>query len=159
MPAFFKYNFMQSKNILFSSIIGTSAMTLFSYLISESENKNFREPEVLARLIKRLPGSSSEETAQIAGWGMHYTIGFLFVVIYSELWKHKNIDSAVTSGILLGTASGFTGILAWKAMFEIHPDPPAKDLKDYFRHLLLAHVVFGVFSALAFKLLSDEENS
>ena len=44
-------------------------------------------------------------------------------------------------------------------MFEIHPDPPVKDLKDYFRHLLLAHVVFGVFSALAFKLLSEEENS
>lgn len=150
---------MQSKNILFSSIVGTSAMTLFSYLISESENKNFREPEVLAKLIKRLPDNCSEETAQIAGWGMHYTIGLLFVVMYSELWKQKNIDPTITSGILLGTASGIIGILAWKAMFETHPDPPVKDLKDYFRHLLLAHVVFGVFSALAFKLLSDDEYS
>ncbi len=149
---------MQTKNILFSSIVGTSAMTLFSYLISESENENFREPDVLAQLIKRLPNSYSEETAQIAGWGMHYTIGLLFVVIYNELWKQKNIDPTVTSGTLLGAASGLTGIIAWKIMFEAHPNPPAKDLKHYFRHLLFAHVVFGVFSALAYKILNDENS-
>lgn len=37
---------MQTGKILISAIVGTSAMTIFSYLVSASENKNFREPEV-----------------------------------------------------------------------------------------------------------------
>lgn len=75
---------MQTGKILFSSIVGTSAMSLFSYLISNRENKNFREPQVLGQLIKRLPTRGSKESAQMAGWGMHYAIGFLFVACYSK---------------------------------------------------------------------------
>lgn len=132
-------------------------MTIFSYLVSASENKNFREPEVLGQLIKRLPKSGSRNSAQIAGWCLHYAIGISFVALYNELWKRKKIKPSLTSGALLGAASGLAGITGWQGMFEVHPNPPAKNLKPFFGHLMLAHIVFGVFSALTYKLTVSEK--
>lgn len=143
---------MQTSRILFSAFVATSAMTLFSYLISETKNKNFREPEVLGQLINRLPIVVSKESAQISGWGIHYAIGFFFVALYSELWERTKVKPSLTSGTLLGAGSGVIGVIGWKLMFEGHPNSPAKNLKSFFGHLLLAHVVFGVFGAISYKL-------
>ena len=143
---------MQIGKTLISAIVGTSAMTLFSYLISESKNKNFREPEVLGQLIKRLPIVGIKESAQIAGWGIHYLIGTLFVTAYSEIWEQSKVKPSLTSGALLGAASGVVGVMGWKIMFDGHPNPPAKNLKPFFGHLLLAHIVFGFSSGVTYKL-------
>jgi hypothetical protein len=142
---------MKTGNILISAIVGTSAMTIFSYLVSNSKNKNFREPEVLGKLIKALPPNISKDTAQLTGWGLHYTIGLAFVACYNEIWKQTKIKPSLTSGVLMGAASGVVGILGWKLMFKAHPNPPAKNLKPFFGHLLLAHIVFGIFSTLSYK--------
>ena len=150
---------MQTGKILISALVGTSAMTLFSYLVSESKNKNFREPEVLGKLVKRLPKTVSKGSAQLLGWGMHYAIGTLFVASYSELWEQTKTKPSLTSGTLLGAASGVVGVMGWKFMFEAHPNPPAKNLKPFFGHLLLAHVVFGFFSAITYKLKSGIKKS
>lgn len=143
---------MQTGKILIAGIAGTSAMTLFSYLVSRSKNKNFREPELLGDLINRLPISESRQPAQMAGWGLHYAIGISFVACYSELWEQTNVKPTLTSGAVLGAANGVVGATGWKLMFEAHPNPPAKNLKPFFGHLILAHVVFGVFSAITYKL-------
>ena len=148
---------MQTRKILISALVGTTAMTIFSYLVSASKKKNFREPEVVGQLIERLPISPSKESSKIAGWVMHYTIGISFVAFYNELWKRKTIKPSFTSGALLGAASGLAGITGWKGVFEVHPNPPAKNLKLFFGHLMLAHVVFGVFSALTYKLAAANE--
>ncbi|NDP26785.1 MAG: hypothetical protein GZ087_05070 [Flavobacterium sp.] len=148
---------MKTGKILIAAIVGTSAMTLFSYLVSSSENKNFREPEVLGQLIKRLPKSRSKKSSQIAGWLLHYTIGISFVTFYHQLWKRKKINPSLASGAGLGAASGLVGVTGWKGMFEFHPKPPAKNLKPFFGHLILAHVVFGVFSALSYKVAQDHK--
>ena len=150
---------MDTNKILISAIVGTSAMTLFSYLVSESKNKNFREPEVLGQLVNRLPNSGSKESAQMAGWGMHYAIGILFVAIYNQLWKQTKVEPSMTSGTLLGAASGVVGVMGWKLMFEGHPNPPAKNLKPFFGHLLLAHVVFALSSAITYKLTSCNKSA
>ena len=142
---------MQTGKILISALVATSAMTVFSYLVSESKNKNFREPELLGVLIKRLPISVSKESAQLSGWSMHYTIGILFVVFYSELWERTKAKPSLATGTLLGAGSGVIGVTGWNLMFEGHPNPPAKNLKPFFGHLMLAHVVFGIFSAITYK--------
>jgi len=98
-----------------------------------------------------VPINCSKKSAQIAKWFTLYAIGILFVVGYSELWKQKNVKPSLTSGDLLGATSGLVGIIGWKAMFEAHPNPPAKNLKRFFGHLMLAHIIFGIFSALAYK--------
>ena len=148
----------QSGKILISAILGTSAMTLFSYLISNRKNKNFREPQVLGQLIHRLPVSASKESSQMTGWGMHYAIGTLFVICYSELWEQTKVEPTLTSGMLLGAGSGLIGVMGWKLMFEGHPNPPAKNLKPFFGHLILAHVVFAVFSAITYKITADKNS-
>lgn len=142
---------MQIGKTLVSAIAGTSAMTLFSYLVSRSENRNYREPQILGQLINRLPISLPQKYAQMAGWGAHYATGVAFEVLYTQLWKQKIVKPTLASGALLGAASGLAGIMVWKGMFKIHPNPPPKNLNKYFGHLLLAHVVFGVFSALTYK--------
>jgi len=141
------------------AVVGTSAMTLFSYLVSGVVNKNFREPEILGQLANRLPNGASRKYAQVVGWGAHYATGILFEVIFSALWKRKKIKPSTASGAVLGAASGLAGVIVWKGVFEAHPNPPAKDLKRFFGHLVLAHVVFGVFSALTYKLTEGDENS
>lgn len=143
--------------ILISGLVGTSAMTLFSYLVSDWKNKNFKEPKVLAQLAKRLPADVSDETAQASGWSMHYAIGITFVLLYMAYMEQTNTRSSWTSGTLLGLISGIIGVGGWKLMFEGHPNPPAKNLKAYFGHLLLAHIVFGVFSALTHRKLQDRK--
>lgn len=143
---------MQTDKILISAIVGTSAMTLFSYLVSEAKNQNFREPKILGELIERLSKSDSKEYPQMAGWGMHYAIGILFVACYSELWERTKVKPTVASGAVLGAANGVVGVTGWKFMFEAHPNPPANNLKPFFGHLLPAHVVFGVFCAITYKL-------
>ncbi|MEO5572714.1 MAG: hypothetical protein ABIT08_06975 [Bacteroidia bacterium] len=143
---------MLSTKILSSAIAGTSAMTLFSYLVSESKNKNFREPEILSQLIKRLPIQNSKTSADISGWCAHYTVGIIFVALYHELWKETKIKPSITSGITLGALSGLVGIGTWQGIFGMHPNPPSKNLKKYFKHLMIAHMVFGAFSAISYKL-------
>ncbi len=144
---------MHLGKILVSAIVGTTAMTLFSYLLSDSKNKNLREPEILGQLLKRLPNHVSKKSALCAGWLAHYAIGVLFVAIYHELWKRVHIPPSIASGALLGTASGIVGAVARKWSFEAHPNPPAKDLKLFLYHLIVAHAVFGVFSASTYKLM------
>lgn len=152
-----KNHSMRSNKIILSSIVGTSAMTVFSHLVSASENKNFSEPKVLGKLIKRLLRSNSSNKSKIAGWSLHYTIGFLFVAFYNELWKRRKIKPTLTSGALLGASSGLAGITGWKCMFEVHPNPPAKNLTQFFGHLMLAHIVFGIFSTLTYKLITKHD--
>lgn len=142
---------MQFGKILFAGIVGTSAMTLFSYLVSERKNRNFKEPELLGQLIERLPIKSSNQSAQLAGWGIHYAIGISFMACYSEIWKQTGINPTPYSGALLGAVNGLVGVTGWKLMFEAHPNPPAKELKPFFGHLILAHVVFGVFNVIGYK--------
>jgi len=148
---------METSKILASALVGTTAMTMFSYLVSEAENKNFREPDVLGELIERLPERKSNDSAQIGGWLAHYAVGIVFVACFNELWKRKIVNPSVTTGALLGAASCLAGISAWKGSFVAHPNPPSKNLKPFFGHLVLAHAVFGIFSSLTYKLITKKE--
>lgn len=143
---------MKYPQILLPAIAGTSAMTFYSYLVSKSKNKNFREPEILGELIKRMSGNCSRELARMAGWGIHYSIGILFVACYTEFWEKTKVKPSLTSGALMGAANGVVGILGWNLIFASHPNPPAKNLTPFLGHLLPAHVVFGIFSAITYKL-------
>ncbi len=149
---------MKISKIFISAIVGTSAMTLFSYLVSERKKKNFREPEILSELMETLPQRSPKAPVDITGWGTHYAIGMLFVVFYSELWEHTKIKPSVKTGAILGAVSGLAGVGGWQAMFELHPNPPAKNLKRYYYHLIITHIVFGVFSAITYKAINDKSS-
>src|SRR5690606_13093358 len=143
---------MQILEILLAGFVGTSAMTLFSYRVSRSKNKNFREPQLLNELIDRLPQNASQKYPKFAGWGIHYTIGLFFVACYSEIWDQTRLKPSFASGTVMGAVNGIVGVMGWKLMFKAHPNPPAKDLTPFFGHLIIAHMVFGVFSAITFSI-------
>lgn len=152
-----KSSIMKIAKVLISSIIGTTAMTLFSSLISKSENKNLEQSENLAQLVNRLPINMSKKTAKVAGVCSHYGIGMGFVSLYDQLWKRHKVEPSVRSGALLGAVSGLIGVAAWNTMFKSHPNPQPKNLKMFMGQLVLSHVVFGVVSSIVYKISPDRK--
>ena len=143
---------MKLKELLIPSLLGTSAMTLCSFLISEIQEENFLEPANLTRLLKRPPLNYDNEKALAAGWAAHYAAGVIFVLCYLLLWKKYNIKANISSGIALGAAAGLCGIAAWNLTLKMHPDPPQINKQKYFGHLFLAHIVFGIFATSGYRL-------
>jgi len=145
----------KTENTLLAATAGTTLMTLFSYLISLAEKKNFSEPEHLGTLMHRLVPGSSKQTTQAAGWGAHYAVGLLFVLAYQELWKGGKIKKTVVNGLILGAFSGALAVLVWKATMKSHPAPPWIDFTKFYIQLVPAHIVFAVCATLTSRLLDE----
>lgn len=139
------------KKVTVAATTGTAAMTAFSYAATQKENKEFREPVVLAKLFKRLFPNVSDQESDVAGWLMHYGAGVTFAACYHQLWKNKIMKPTILNGLLLGGLNGLIGVAVWKATIKAHPTPPRISYKSYYRHLLLAHLLFGVGTALGYK--------
>lgn len=139
--------------ILFSGIIATSVMTLFSYIVSALSHSQFREPQLLNELLKRstaLPYKPGQEN--LTGWTIHYAIGILFVAIFDFIWNYTDFEPSIFTGALLGFIFGFIGITGWKVMFSLNPNPPAIRFKIFYLQLLPAHVIFGIGAVLLYLL-------
>lgn len=142
---------MDITKTLSAGIGGTSIMSLFSYLISDKKNRNFKEPEVLGELLNRVMPGLSEKQADIAGWALHFGAGAAFTAVYDQIWEKTSIKPHIKSGAIMGAVSGLIGIAVWRATIAMHPKPPIKDYKAYYKHLLLAHVFFGIAAAESYK--------
>jgi hypothetical protein len=143
------------QNTILSASAGTTLMTLFSYLVSIAEKENFSEPEHLGTLMHRLVPGSSKRMSQVAGWGVHYAVGLVFVLAYRELWKTGKVKKSLTNGLVLGALSGTLAVLVWKATMKAHPAPPWIDFTKYYIQLVPAHVVFAVCATLTSRLLDE----
>lgn len=142
--------------IILSGIVGTSFMTLYSYMLSKHKKEQYLEPELLNRLIDRskyLP-TVSDTKKNPAGWIAHYAIGLGFVITYRQVWKEVLINPSILKTLSVGTLSGLIGILSWKILFEQHENPPQNDRNGYYIQLLYAHLWFAAFSILTYKKLS-----
>jgi hypothetical protein len=133
---------MKNGNIFLAAAAGTAAMTLFSYFVSREKNKEFREPRLLGKMVYRLIPAIKKQDAEVAGWVLHYGTGLLFSKGYKVLLDHTKLESNAPEGILLGVAAGVLAVIIWKSTFSLHPDPPEIDFKDFYKHLMLAHIVF-----------------
>lgn len=138
-----------------AALAGTSAMTLFSYAVSDAKNKQFREPAILAKLIKRLLQVQDKTTAKTEGWALHYAVGTGFAFAYDQLFKLSRLKPDFLTGIMLGAASGVIGVLAWNMVLKTHPHPPKLQLKRYFGHLLIAHMVYGTVTTGTYRQIGD----
>ncbi|MDB5005146.1 MAG: hypothetical protein JWQ34_3371 [Mucilaginibacter sp.] len=145
----------KAANTLLSATAGTTMMTLFSYLVSMAADKNFSEPEHLGTMIHRMMPGNSKRATQLAGWGAHYAVGWLFVLVYRELWKTGKIKKTVANGFILGALSGTLAVLVWKATLKAHPAPPWIDFTNYYIQLVPAHIVFAVCATLTSRLLDE----
>ncbi|MGZ5134833.1 MAG: hypothetical protein ACXWCG_06775, partial [Flavitalea sp.] len=128
---------------------------LFSYLVSELQKENFREPEILARLMYRVVPQMNKQFSHIAGWNLHYSVGLFFAICYAKLWARKK-GSSVRSGLLLGGLTGILAIIVWKTTLVIHPSPPKINFRRFYGHIFIAHLVFGCFASIGYRLLSSK---
>ncbi|RFZ91323.1 hypothetical protein D0C36_20575 [Mucilaginibacter conchicola] len=142
----------QLSKTLIAGIAGTSVMTADSDLMSRIFGENFREPEHLATMIKRLAPGLSKQASQLAGWGAHFAMGFVFAAVYVELWETKKIRHSVLNALILGAVSGLLGLLIWKGTFKAHPFPPLIKYDHYYLQRIPAHIVFAVTATLAYRL-------
>jgi hypothetical protein len=142
-------------NNLAAATAGTTMMTLFSYIVSLVANKNFSEPEHLTTMLYRLAPGMSKKQARVSGWGAHYVVGLLFVLVYRELWKTGRIKRSVRNGLILGALSGALAVLVWKGTLKAHPLPPWLDYTNYYIQLVPAHIVFAVCATLTSRLLDE----
>ncbi len=129
--------------IICSAIVGTTVMTLFSYLVSKSFNKLYKEPILLKYVLERTHVSISSNLTLFLGWFLHYVIGILFVVIYHFIWMNRWMEISIFHSFILGFASGLVGIVAWRFMFAVSDSESKVDMKGYFFQLVIAHILFA----------------
>lgn len=142
--------------VISAAVTGTTFMTLFSYLVSETNEEKFKEPQLLATLLYRLAPQIDKQMSQVAGWGMHYSVGFIFAVLYAKKWRKEKSKATIKSGLILGGLSGLFSIVVWQSVFKLHPAPPKINYKKYYGHLLLAHIVFGAFATIGYNFMRSK---
>lgn len=137
------------------AVKATSAMTLFSKLIANSTHKNVKEPKLLGLLIGKLIPKKYRSAAILAGWCIHYGIGFSWVWIFRLIVRRRKKENIFTDALFLGAFSGLTGILFWKLFLKLHPDPPPVKDDLFYRQLFLAHLVFGIVAIFSDRKSGD----
>lgn len=134
---------MKTVNVLLSAAIGTAAMTLFSYFLSGKKDKEFKEPELLSKMVNRAFPSVSKTPAAVSGWLMHANMGFVFAFIYKEVMKKIQYRRDLSNDVFIGVANGIAGVILWKLVFSLHPNPPRIHFSRFYQHLILAHLIFS----------------
>lgn len=130
-------------NTILAAVAATSAMTLFSYIASNREDENFREPELLASFLKR-SADTGEKLSPPLGWVSHYLVGAGFAAGYKLLLRLADRRPSSGNGLLYGAFAGATGLAWWKVLFENHPNPPKTHRKGFYAQLMIAHLIFGL---------------
>ncbi|MES2575352.1 MAG: hypothetical protein V4572_10445 [Bacteroidota bacterium] len=138
--------------IVISSIVATSVMTLFSYIISASFRELYKEPVLLGYCLTTFNLSISKNLKIILGWVLHYIIGVLFVIGYHLVWINDVMLQNWISALILGAVSGLIGILSWIIIFKISKYKPKIDFKGYYLQLFFAHVIFGLSALIVYNL-------
>lgn len=131
--------------IISSALAGTTAMTLFTYVVAEVRNNQFKEPQLLNSLLssaKSIPGVYNKRS--IVGWILHYCVGTFFILCFSVLWNFTTLSPSWTTATVLGIAAGILGIFGWQVMFSLNQDPPEIKLNKFYIQLLVAHVIFSL---------------
>jgi len=125
------------------SIIATLIMTGFSYLVSFITKQQFREPELLNRLVASSIIPLKPNPPNILGWIIHFIIGYVLSLGLLNGWKILNI-SFLFYGISGGIILGIIGIIGWYIMLKINPNPPQICRKPFYSHLIFAHIIFSL---------------
>jgi hypothetical protein len=145
---------MKVSKIIVATVVGTSFMTLYSYIISKREKQEFTEPVLLNKLIdqsENLP-DIDDTKEHPAGWVIHYALGAVFVLSYWLLWPRALKSPGIAKGLVIGATSGAIGIISWKIMFGMSDNPPQNDRYKYYKQLFYAHLIFSTLSLFGYKL-------
>jgi hypothetical protein len=142
--------------ILLAGIVGTSFMTLYSYYAAKKEKQQYKEPELLNKLIDRNKTIDVDVSKKhAAGWLAHYGVGVLFVFSYWVVYREALHSPGAVKVLIVGSASAGIAVVSWKIMFAASPNPPNNNRFGYYRQLAIAHLIFTAFALATYKALND----
>ncbi|RYF09250.1 MAG: hypothetical protein EOO42_24120 [Flavobacteriales bacterium] len=142
---------MNLLKIAIAAFSATNMMTTFSYLLSASYKKLFREPVMMDFVLKGIGIKLVGKWHKIGGWIAHYIIGLLLVICYELIWRYTALKFGILTGIIFGIASGLIGIACWHALYatSIHDNVSRR---SYYIQLFFGHIIFAVVVVIAFKI-------
>ena len=143
---------MEAVKILLATIAGTSAMTAFSYLASETFRELWKEPVLLNILTSRSSVALEPRRKSMFGWFLHYLFGLVFVACYHWIWSSSYADPTWFCGLIFGIISGMIGIAGWFFLFKLTEAKPKIKVGKYYLQLFLAHIVFALVVVSVYKL-------
>ncbi len=143
---------MDFLKIAIAAVSATNVMTIFSYVMSNTYGKLFKEPVVLNFILERLGYTLPGKFKKFSGWLAHYIIGLMFATAYEAIWKYGGVPFGWITGFAFGVASGAIGILTWQIMYRLPDEKPVPPLKDYYVQLFIAHILFSMVIVIGFKL-------
>lgn len=150
---------MKIAHIIFSSSVATGLMTLYSYWHSHHFNKQFKEPQLLTKLLStKGRGLDLKTNSTRKGWAAHLVTGILFTFSYWKMWEKHKIKPGMWHGLVIGAVTGVFGGGIWKITFDMHPNPPKRDFKSFYRHLIVAHIIFGLSNVKVYRLLKRDKS-
>jgi len=131
--------------IIAIGILATIGMTIFSYIISFFTSNKVEEPQLLNEMVFRLRlGHHDLKKEHVVGWAIHLIIGIFFSLLYFGLLNYNLIDRNYLHGIIFGLIAGFIGVLGWKLLEVLHPNPPSSLKMIFYAQLIPAHIIFGL---------------
>lgn len=138
--------------IIMVAIAATSSMTLFSYAVSAQYRELYKEPLLLTYLLGNFKINLPMASKNTLSWLIHYAIGVLFVIVYYYFWAHNLLQLTFLHALLLGVASGITGIISWMILFKISLYRPKIDYKGYYIQLFIAHIIFALTATAVYAI-------
>ena len=129
---------------------GTTAMTSFSYVLAKRKNKQFRETQLLQKVLKKT--GIKRKAVTPSSWLIHYGVGILFTTIFEKYWKKKH-ESILTNSALFGASAGLVAILVWKEVLRKTFTLKPLNRKEYFFQLFIGHVIFSLAAGYTYKIL------
>jgi hypothetical protein len=125
------------------NLVATTAMTIFSALVSFFAKKEYREPRLLTEVWNHLPTGKGGGQSIIFGWIAHYIIGLAFAIALYFIWDSAIFDANVVSAVLLGIVAGIIGAIGWKVLLNLSSLKNKEYDVWYYIQLVCAHVVFS----------------
>jgi len=83
---------MNLLKIAIAAFSATNVMTTFSYLLSASYKKLFKEPVMLNFILEGVGINLKGKAHKLAGWIAHYIIGFALVICYELIWRYTAVE-------------------------------------------------------------------
>ncbi|AWH84099.1 hypothetical protein HYN59_02780 [Flavobacterium album] len=145
---------MNFYKILIAAFSATNIMTTFSYLVSISFKKLFKEPVMLNFILEGAGINLKGRMKKVSGWLAHYLIGFAFVLVYESVWHYTNVKFGFVSGIAFGIISGVVGVSCWRLIYRLPDGKRHVPSKEYGIQLFFGHIVFAVAVVVAFKIFN-----
>jgi len=143
---------MNFYKILIAAFSATNIMTTFSFIVSISFKKLFREPVMLNFILDGAGISLKGRVKKIAGWLAHYLIGLAFVLVYESVWHYTDVEFGFLSGLVFGIISGFIGVSCWRLTYRLPDGNRQVPSKEYGIQLFFGHIVFAIAVVVAFKI-------